>query len=416
MIAIVGGGAAGWSAAEALRELGYDGELRLFGAEAAAPYERPALSKQFLADPAFEHPPALDVRPAPEPEVALELDTAVVAIDPRERTIRTSAGRILHYERLLLATGAACRRLRIPGSELAGIHYLRDVDDARALREELGPGRRIAIVGGGVIGLEVAASALARGCEVTVVEAGPQVMGRIAPLELATAIERLHRARGVAIRTSTRPLGLEAAGSRVGGVALDDGEVVPADAVIVGIGVEPRTELAVGAGLAVGDGVLVDERFRSSDERIFAAGDVACVLHAQQRRHVRSEQWRVAQEQGRRAAAAMLGAGEPYRDAPWMWSDQHDAHIQMSGFGFDGAQLVCRGDLAAREGIAYLGLRDGRLVAVCGMSLGTGIARTVRSAGMLIEQETPVDVEALRDPGRDFRRLARELLERRGGA
>lgn len=413
MIVIVGAGAAGWSAAQALRELGHDGDVRVLGAEAAAPYERPALSKQFLIDVACERPPLLGAAAGSRRGVELELDATVVGIDPREREIRIAGGRSLRYERLLLATGAASRQLQLPGTDAAGVHYLRELRDAHALRRELSPGRRIAVVGGGVIGLEVAASAVARGCTVTVIEAGPQLMGRIAPPPLAAAIEGLHRARGVTVCTATRPVGFEVAGTAVAGVVLENGDVVPAEAVVVGVGAAPRVELAAGAGLAVGDGILVDERFRSSDARIFAAGDVAGVLHAGEGRRVRGEQWRVAQEQGRRAAAAMLGADEPYREVPWMWSDQYDAHIQMSGFGFGDAELVRRGDLGEREGIAYFGVRDGRLVAVCGMSIGTGIARAVRSAAMLIEHRAPVDVEQLRDPGQDLRRIARRLLERR---
>jgi 3-phenylpropionate/trans-cinnamate dioxygenase ferredoxin reductase subunit len=411
MIAIVGAGVAGWSAAETLRELGYDGELCVFGSERTPPYERPALSKSFLTDAGLEGPPVLISDAPARREIHLEPGTTVLSIDRKYRTIETSSGKQFGYERLLIATGAQCRRLEIPGSELAGIHYLRGIEDARALRAELVPNRRIAVVGGGVIGLEVAASALARGCRVTVIEAALHVMGRVMPAELALAIEDLHRARGITIRTATRPVGFEAAGHRVAGVVVEEGEVIPADAVVVGIGVKARCELAATAELTTHNGILVDEHFKTSDEDIFAAGDVANVFHAGEKRRLRMEQWRPAQEQGRHAAASMLGICKPYRDVPSMWSDQHDFHIQGSGFGFEDAELIRRGDLQRREGLAYLGVHGSRLVAVCGVSIGTGIARTVRAARMVMQSGAPVDVDALGDPRQNFVRLARLLAD-----
>jgi 3-phenylpropionate/trans-cinnamate dioxygenase ferredoxin reductase component len=408
MIAIVGTGAAAVSAAESLRELGFEGELCLFGSEPAAPYERPALSKQFLTDQQVEPPPLLSPGALAERGIRLELGAEVVSIDAGNRTLTTAAGSRVGYDWLLLATGAEPRRLDIPGCELAGIHYLRELHDARELRAALRPGRRIAIVGGGVIGLEVAASARRLGCAVTVIEVAPQLMGRIVPSELAGVIADLQRARGVTIRTDTTPVAFEGT-ERVRGVALEDGEVVAADAVVVGIGVLPRTELAARAGLAIDNGVLVDERFRSSDPHIFAAGDVARVFHAGEQRHIRVEQWRPAQDQGRRAAASMLGAPHPYRDVPWMWSDQHDFEIQMTGFGLEGAEIVRRGDVAHRGGLAYLAVRDGRLVGACGVSLGSSIARTIRAAQLIIEHDAPVDAAQLRDPELDLRSLARKL-------
>jgi 3-phenylpropionate/trans-cinnamate dioxygenase ferredoxin reductase subunit len=413
MIAILGSGAAAVSAAESLRELGFEEELCLFGSEPAAPYERPALSKQFLTEQQVEPPPLLSPGALADRGIRLESGAEVVSIDAGNRALATARGERVGYDRLLLATGAEPRRLDLPGSRLAGIHYLRELHDARELRAALRPGRRIVIVGGGVIGLEVAASARRLGCAVTVIEVAPQLMGRIVPGELAGVIADLHRARGVTIRTGTRPVAFEGT-ERVRGVALEDGEVVGADAVVVGIGVVPRTELAARAGLAIDNGVLVDEHFRSSDPHIFAAGDVARVFHVGERRHIRVEQWRPAQNQGRRAAACMLGAPDPYRDIPWMWSDQHDFEIQMTGFGLEGAEIVRRGDVAQRGGLAFLGVRDGRLVGACGVSLGSGIAKTIRVAQLMIEQGIAVDPERLRDPELDLKALARELLAASG--
>ncbi|HEX7291247.1 MAG TPA: FAD-dependent oxidoreductase [Conexibacter sp.] len=408
MIAIVGGGAAGLSAAAALRELGYDGELRLLAAEPVPPYERPLLSKRFLVDAALDAPPPLRPPSAlAELGIAPELGVEAVALEPAERLLRTARGEELRYDRLLLAPGAEPRRLELPGASLRGVHVLRELDDARALRANLRERHAVAIVGGGVIGLEVAASALALGADVTVVEAAPQVMGRVVPAGFAQLLAELHRARGVAIRTAVQPVAFEGADGRVRGVRLADGALVPAQTVVVGVGAVPRTALAARAGLAVDGGIVVDARFASSDERVFAAGDAARVFHTREERHVRFEQWQVAEDQGRHAAASMLGVGEPYGDVPWMWSDQGELHMQATGFGFDGAEIVRRGTLEERAGVAFLGVRDGQLVAACGVSVGAGVGRTIRAAQRLIEHRVAVDAEQLADPALELRRLAR---------
>jgi 3-phenylpropionate/trans-cinnamate dioxygenase ferredoxin reductase subunit len=407
MIAIVGGGAAGASAAVALRQLGYDGPVRLYGAEAVAPYERPVLSKGCRLGELSEPPALWSADALAQLGIALELGSEVVALDLARRTLLTARGEEHPYERLLLATGAEPRRLDVPHADAAGVHVLRSLADARALRAALPPGGTVAVVGGGVIGLEVAAAAVALGASATVIEAAPQLMGRVAPPGLAALLADLHRARGVAIRTGAVPVGFEASGGRVRGVALADGTVVPADVAVVGVGAVPRTELAARAGLVVGDGVVVDEALRSGDEHVFAAGDVASVLHAGLGRHVRIEQWLPAQEQGRRAAASMLGVGEPYREVPSMWSDQGDLHLQAVGFGFgDDVDVVRRGAIDERAGVAFMGVRDGRLVAACGLSRGTGAAKAIRVARMLVESGVPVDAEQLADPAVDLRRLA----------
>lgn len=409
MIAIVGAGAAGVAAAVVLQELGVDEEVRLFGAEGVVPYERPVLSKGSLTEPVAGEPPPLHPAGLASLGIRVELDREVVAIDAGAHTLRLTHGQELEYDRLLLATGAAPRRLEVPGSEHKGVFYLRELADARRLRPALHASGRVVIIGGGVIGLEVAASARQLGCEVTVVEVGPRLMGRIVPLELADAIAALHRARGVVVRTSTCPVAFEGDAGEVRGVVLADGEILPADTVVIGIGVVPRSGLAARAGIATDDGVVVDECFRTSDDRIFAAGDVARVHHAGEGRHVRIEQWEPAQEQGRCAARSMLGAAEPYRAIPWMWSDQGDVHLQMAGFDFDDADVVVRrGSIDDREGLSLLAVRDGRLVAACGVSIGMGAARTVRPAQRLIEREIRVDPEQLSDPRLDLRRLVRQ--------
>jgi 3-phenylpropionate/trans-cinnamate dioxygenase ferredoxin reductase subunit len=409
VIAIIGAGCAGWSAAIALREYGYDGEVRLFGAESLPAYERPALSKAFLSTPDLQLPPPLEPGATTRSAVGLELGTRVVAIDPAKHSIQTSNGGVPVYSKLLLATGAEPRRLAIPGSRLEGIHYLRELSDARALRAQLTPGRRVAIIGGGVIGLEVASSARSRGCDVTVVELASQLMARVVPAELASHVEAFHRSNGVSVLSSVRPVALAAAGAGVAGVILEGGAMVPADVVVVGIGASPRSKLAQAAGLPVDDGVIVDERFASSDARIFAAGDVARVFHQAEQRSIRLEQWQPAWDQGRAAAAAMLDRGVAYRDTPWMWSDQGELHLQAAGFGFGHAEVVVRGDLHDHAGVACLGVRDGRMVAVAGASIGTGVARTIRAARTLIEHRVPIDAQTLRAPDLDLRRFARSV-------
>jgi 3-phenylpropionate/trans-cinnamate dioxygenase ferredoxin reductase component len=414
MIAIVGGGTAGWSAAEALLQLGYDGELCLFGAESVAPYERPVLSKAFLTDDSLDLPPALALGASRARDISFELGARVVSLEPRSRVLETSTGRRVTYDRLLLATGAVPRRLEIPGAELRGVHYLRELGDARLLRDALSSSEHVAVIGGGVLGLEVASAASARGADVTVIEAASYVMARIAPPAFARVVEDLHRARGITLRAGLMPVALEPSGDHVSGVTLEDGTFVPADTVVISVGVVPRTELASAAGIAVRNGIVVDEYFRTGDPGVFAAGDVASAYHVGERRHVRMEQWRPAQEQGRRAAAALLDAGEPYGDMPWMWSDQHDFHIQMVGFGFEGTEVIRRGDLSQRQGVCYLGIRGGRLVAACGISLGTGIARTIRTAEQLMQLGPAVSADMLRDPAHDLRALTRSARPARG--
>lgn len=407
-IAIVGGGIAGVAAAEALRLLGHSGPVRLFAAESAIPYDRPTLSKGFLAGPGCIEPP--DLRPRAifdQLRVQLDLGTQVKRIHREQQLLVTAEGERVPYDQLLLATGARPRRLDLPGSALIGVHYLREVDGARVLRAALRRGGSVAVIGGGVIGLEVAASARKLGATATVIEVGPRLMARIAPAALGRHIETLHRARGIRVLTGTRAVAFEGAAGRIRGVELDDGQFVNADTIVVGVGVVPRTELADEAGVLTDDGVLVDGGFRSSDERIFAAGDVARVFHVTEQRHIRVEQWRPAEEQARQAAASMVGAGGAYHDVPWMWSDQADLHVQASGFGFVGVDVVARGAVQDPAGLTYFGVRNGVLTAACGLSVGTGVARTIKAAHMLIERGVDVDAEQLADTRFDLRRFAR---------
>jgi 3-phenylpropionate/trans-cinnamate dioxygenase ferredoxin reductase subunit len=406
---VIGGGMAGVTAARAAREGGFGGEVIVFAGEATEPYERPALSKGFLTDREHDNPPSLvSGRELRDAAISLDLEP-VVSIDPDEQTVTTRRGKRVGYSKLLLATGARCRHLALPGADLAGVHYLRELRHARRLRTALRPGRRIVVVGGGVIGLEVAASAVRRGCEVTVVEAGEHLMGRVVPAELAGVIADLHRARGVRVLTGVRPEAFDGNGDGVHSVVLSDARSIPADEVLVGIGVLPRTDLAERAGLAVDDGILVDDHFRTSHDHVFAAGDVARVFHAGERRHVRTESWRAAEAQGRAVAASILSRGDSYRDIPWMWSDQHDAHLQAVGFGAADAELVRRGSLDDRAGVSYFAVRGQELVAAYGMSLGAGVGKTIRLAQLLMEGGHQVDPDRLRDSTQDLKTLLRPV-------
>lgn len=405
MIAIVGGGISAISAAAGLRESGYEGTIRLLSGESAPPYDRTTLSKNFLTEQLRDVPvPALESSILDS--VDLSLRTKVLSISSRTRTLATSEGETVEFQKLLIATGARCRVLQIPGSELPGVHYLRELDDAIALRAALQSGMRLVIVGGGVIGLELAASAVHLGCRTTVVEASGQLLGRVLPRELSTTIASHHRERGVMIKTGIPPAALVEAGGHICGVQLADETFIPADVVVVGIGVTPRTELAADAGLSVDNGIVVDQHFRTSVAEITACGDAASVFHAAERRYMRTESWQSAQDQGRLAATNMLGTATPYADVPWMWSDQHDLTIQVTGFGFAGTQVVRRGDLSDRDGVCYLGVRDDRLVAAAGASFGPRIARTISPAQQLIEARVVVGLRTLNDP--EFR--LRDLL------
>lgn len=403
-IAIVGAGAAGISAALALRQLGYDREIRVFGAESTPPYDRTTLSKSFLWDRENDTlPPLVDSDGLSD--LGLVLGSEVVDIDAEAKVLTTDARELVAYDQLLLTTGAACRRIEIEGADLHGVHYLRNFADAVPLRNDLEPGSRVVLVGGGVIGLEIAASAHLRGCTVTVVEAAERVLGRVVPAGLSELLASEHRNRGITIRTGVPPVAFSGLSGRVNGVTLADGTFLSADAVVIGIGVAPRTELAARLSLAVRNGFVVDERFRTSKPEIFAAGDAASVFHTTKRTHLRTESWYPAQDQGRLAAASMLGQTAVYTDAPWMWSDQHDLTIQVVGFGFEGKDVIRRGTLADRDGICYFAIEEGRLVAAAGVSVGARIGRTVGPARMLIESGVVVDPQALREPQHDLRKL-----------
>jgi len=402
-IVIVGAGETGARAAAALRENGFDGAVTLIGDEEHKPYERPPLSKAVMQ--ADDHPPVPHIAHAlrfDELEIAHDVGQRVTAIARGERLLRLADGSTVPYGRLLIATGAKPRRLAVPGGD--ALLYLRTFADALVLRQHLVPGRRLAIIGGGFIGLEIAASARQRGCAVTVIEAAPRILMRGVPAEIADIVAAKHRGEGVTLMTGT---GLDRLEKRDGGVAviLADGSEVLADGVVAGVGAVPETALAEAAGLAIDNGVAVDAHLRTLDESIFAAGDCCSFPHPLYGgRRIRLEAWRNAQDQGAYAAKAMMGATEEYAAVPWFWSDQYDLHLQVAGLVDEGRRMVTRDQ---GEGARiFFHLDDaGRLVAASGVGPIGRVSRDMKLAEMLIARRAYPDPAALAAPATKLKAL-----------
>ena len=390
---IVGAGLAGTSAAQTLRSEGFDGRLLLVGDDPELPYDRPPLSKSYLSGDTSRAQVALheDAFYA-EHDIELLTGTQVTGVDLASSQVVLNTGERLGFDRLLLATGAGPRRLPVPGGDLAGVHYLRTLADADALRAELRPGGRLVVVGAGWIGAEIAASARSQGMEVTVVDPAPVPLGRVLGAEVGEFYRRLHTDHGVQLLMGSGLDAFEGVG-RVERVLTSDGRRLEADAVVVGIGVQPRTDLAEGAGLLVDDGVVVDELLRTSDPRIFAAGDVARVRHAFYGEHVRVEHWATARDQGASAARSMLGRGVPYDTLPYFFSDQYDTGMEYRGRALDWDRVVFRGNPDSREFLAFW-LRDGRVLA--GMNVNVwDVGEDIEA---LVRSRAQVDPDRLADP------------------
>jgi 3-phenylpropionate/trans-cinnamate dioxygenase ferredoxin reductase subunit len=401
---IIGASLAGAKAAEGLREAGYTGAITLIGDEAEPPYERPPLSKQYLMGSQergkmFVHAPEWYA----EQDIELVLGNAADSIDPERRTVTLADGRSLGYEKLLLTTGATPRRLTVPGADLDGVHYLRRVEDCERIKELFRTVSRIVLVGGGWIGLEVAAAAREAGVEATVAEMDELPLGRVLGPEIAQVFADLHREHGVDLRTGVQVSEILERGGRAAGVKLADGTIVEADAVIAGIGAVPNTELAAAAGLTVDNGVLVNESLRTSDPHIYAAGDVANAFHPLLGKHIRVEHWDNARRQPKTAAKAMLGEQVVYDHIPYFFTDQYDLGMEYSGHiepgGYD--EVVVRGDLATRKFLAFW-LADGRVKAGMNVNIwdvNKQIQRLVRSGeavdgSKLADPDTPLDTLA----------------------
>src|SRR5262245_22371721 len=393
-IVIVGASLAGAKAAETLRGEGYDGSLTLIGAEPERPYERPPLSKEYLQgkverETAYVHDRAW----YGEHEVDLRTGTTVEAVDAGARTVTLASGERIVWDRLLLSVGAEPRRLGLPGADLEGVHYLRTLADSDALRAVIERGGRLVVVGAGWIGCEVAASARQKGMEVTILERLEVPLSTAIGPEVGRFYAEVHREHGVDLRTGVSVKALEGA-EHVERVRLEDGRTIEADAVVVGVGVIPRTGLAQGAGLAVENGVLVDERLQTSASDVFAAGDIANHMHPFYGRRVRVEHWANALNQGPAAARSMLGSSEPYARLPYFYSDQYDVGMEYSGLADPGARVVFRGDPATRETVAFWLDEAGAVLA--GMNINVwDVNETVQA---LIRSRAPVDERRLTDP------------------
>lgn len=400
---IVGAGEAGTAAALALRQKGWAGPIQLVSNEAVLPYERPPLSKGTLIE-AEDFAPKLIATEAQFTDAGIVFlaGRTVSAIDRAMHSARLSDGEVIGYERLLLATGASPRTLSWP--VCAHIKTLRTHTDAMDIREKVRLGRSIIIVGGGFIGLEVAASAVELGARVTVIEAGPRLLMRAVPEAIARAIHAQQEAKGVKIKTGVTPVSVETRGDGAQ-LVLADGRIVEADLIVVGVGAMPNTELAEEAGLPIDNGVAVDETLVTADADIFAAGDCCSFPHAlYDGRRVRLETWRNAQRQGACVAANMLGAAETYCDVPWFWSDQYDQTLQIAGI-CDSRDTVIEQDFCG-EAAASIHLDcEGRLTAACAFGKRGTVAKEIRFAEKAIAKQVKPDVASLSQPDFTFRSL-----------
>jgi 3-phenylpropionate/trans-cinnamate dioxygenase ferredoxin reductase subunit len=393
---IVGAGECGVRAAMALREQGFDGDVTLVGGEIHLPYERPPLSKGGMLAEVFAAKTIASAERLAQASVVFRGGWQVTALDRKGKRLVGADGSALPYDKLLLATGASPRRMA--GTESDRVVYLRTLDDAQRLRGALLPGRRLTIVGGGFIGLELAASARARGAEVIVIEALPRLLSRAVPEALAAQIQARHELGGVGLVFGD---GIAEIQSDAGGatVRLNSGRHIVADLVLVGIGAIPNTGLAVDAGLAVDNGIAVDRHLGTGDADILAAGDCCSFpLEIYGGRRVRLESWRNAQDQGNLAARNMLGANEAIATVPWFWSDQYELTLQIAGLSDEGATVVRR-DLGDGATILFHIAADGRLVAASGIGVGNAVAKDIRLAEMLIGRGARPSVAALGDAG-----------------
>lgn len=397
---IIGAGQAGAQAALSMRQAGFDGEILMFGAEREPPYQRPPLSKAYLQgdldkDRLLLRPPAF----YEQQKIDLRLGVDVTSVNPAAKTIATSAGETLSYDKLLLATGAPPRRLACQGSELPGVHYLRTIADSDALRPILSAGGRIVIVGAGYIGLEVAASARKAGLDVTVLEMADRVLARVAGKDISAFYEKLHQDHGVDLRLGAALDHFEG-GSRVEAAVLKSGEKIPCKAVLVGVGAAPATALAEAADLRIANGVWTDEHAQTSDPFIYAAGDCASHPSKIYDRRLRLESVPNAIEQAKVAGANMAGGALIYDAVPWFWSDQYDVKLQTVGVSEGADDVILRGDVSARKFSVWY-LQRGRLLAVDAVNDPASFAISKRLIGKI-----GIDAKKLADPATDLKSFA----------
>ena len=397
-VLIIGAGHAGGSVAAFLRQYGHEGLIVLAGEEDAPPYQRPPLSKAWLKGEADLE--ALLLRPLSfyaEQNIDFRPSTVAVSVDAEAKTVAFHDGSSETYDLLVLATGSTARKLPVPGGDHPELLELRTLKDAERLKAVLGPGKRLAVVGGGYVGLEAAASARALGAEAVVIERAPRVLARVASETLSTFFTAQHRARGVEIVT-----GAEVTAVAKDGVTLADGSVVRADAVLIGVGAMASDGLARSAGLRCDDGVVVDDQARTSDPAVFAVGDMTrrpIPVHGGV--HHRLESVPNALEQAKQAAAAIVGRPGPAPEVPWFWSDQYEFKLQIAGLPFDADRQVVRGD-PTTGGFAVFHLNGDRIVCVEAVNA----APEFMAGKQLIGKGTPVDATKLADRAVSMKALA----------
>ncbi|OUS14078.1 pyridine nucleotide-disulfide oxidoreductase [Gammaproteobacteria bacterium 53_120_T64] len=385
-VVIVGGGQAGGQAAISLRREGFDGRVILIGDEPVLPYQRPPLSKTYLAgELAGER---LLIKPAAfydKVNIEHRLAQSVIGIDASQQLISLDSGQTLYYDHLILATGGRVRQLDRPGAKHAQVHYLRSRADVDAMRDKFTPGARLVVIGGGYVGLETAAVAVKHGLKVTLLVARPAPLGRVTSPEVGRFFEDVHRQAGVTFCCNTGVESIEddSGDGQVAAVVTDSGYRVLADIVVVGIGLLPNVELAEAAGVACDDGILVDEYGRTSVANIYAAGDCANHPSAIYQRRLRLESVQNAVDQGKTVAATICGKDKPYAQVPWFWSDQYDLKLQTAGINSGYDQAVVRGDITSRS-FAVFYLREGRLLAVDAINRPAEfvVARNILSKGL----------------------------------
>lgn len=391
---IVGGGVAGAAAAEAARSAGYDGDITLVGAETMLPYERPPLSKEVLrgeaeADSAREHDDGFYAAHS----VDLVLGSAVDTIDLGAGSAHLAGGASVRFDAIVLSVGARPRTLDIPGADLDGVHYLRTADDAVRLRHAIAEGRRVAVVGAGWIGSEVAASARQSGADVVLIEPAPVPLHRVLGEQVGRTFADLHADHGVQLRLGVGVNEFQG-GEFIEKVVLSDGRVEPADVVVVGVGVVPNVELARSAGVDVDNGVVVDQYLRASVPGVYAAGDVANAWHPHYRRHIRVEHVANGRNQGAFAGRNAVGEPAPYDSLPYFYSDQYDLVLEYVGYADPGDEVVIRGDLRGREFIAFYH-RAGVVTA----AMTVNVPNVVEDLRRIVRSERPIELSSLAESG-----------------
>jgi 3-phenylpropionate/trans-cinnamate dioxygenase ferredoxin reductase subunit len=397
---IVGANLTGGAAATTLRTEGFDGNIVLIGAEPHLPYERPPLSKEYLRGEATAESTLLHTEAwYQENAVELRLSTRATRIDPGEGIVELVGGERVPYEKVLVATGGTNRRLSVPGADLDGIYELRTIEDADRIKAEAVPGRKAVVVGAGFIGSEVAASLRQMAVEVDVVEMYEVPLLRVVGREVGRLYEAIHRDEGVRFHFDQVVERFEGTDT-VESVVTSRGTTIDCDLVVVGIGIQPNTEVVSGTQVAVENGIVVDEFCRTGVPGIYAAGDVANHYHPVFEDRLRVEHWDNALKQGAAAARSMMGRGAPFDDPHWFWSDQYEHNLQYMGFAAEWDELVIRGSIEQRSFAGFY-LKGGVVKAAVGVNRG----KDVRRARELIRSKVPVDPAALRDEDVDPRSL-----------